>query len=104
MKAPVTTRTIAPEQPGDTLDQADQTTALFTFLDRRLAEDLDRAERRDDAAAVRYLTQSRDILASMRTDLLDQPRRADEVERYLCRMALGYRDHPDFRGSWFLFA
>jgi hypothetical protein len=76
---------------------------LFEFLQARVCEEVGVAAARGDAPAERFSRQSLGILEGMRRDLLDEPRRADEVARFLYRMAAAYVDHPDYRSYWTLF-
>lgn len=77
---------------------------LFEFLRARVCEEVGDASARGDAPAERFSRQSLGILDGMRRDLADEPRRADEVARFLYRMAAAYVDHPDYRSYWTLFS
>lgn len=77
---------------------------LFEFLQARVCEQVGDAAARGDAPAERFSRQSLAILEGMRRDLADEPRRADEVARFLYRMAAAYVDHPDYRSYWTLFS
>jgi hypothetical protein len=77
---------------------------LFAFLHARVCESVGAAQARGDAPAERFSRQSLTILDDMRRDLAEEPRRADEVARFLYRMAAAYVDHPDYRSYWTLFS
>lgn len=77
---------------------------LFEFLHARICETVGSAAARGDAPAERFSRQSLAILDGMRRDLAEEPRRADEVARFLYRMASAYVDHPDYRSYWTLFS
>lgn len=76
---------------------------LFEFLHARGREAVGAAAARADAPAERFARQSLTILDGMRRDLTEDPRRADEVVRFLYRMAATHADHPDYRSHWTLF-
>lgn len=80
------------------------TTSLFDFLDARTREAVDAAAASGDAPSERFSRQTLAILGGMRRDLEEDPRRADEVARFLHRMAAAYVDHPDYRSYWMLFS
>jgi hypothetical protein len=77
---------------------------LFEFLRARVCEEVGAAAGRGDAPAERFARQSLAIVDGMRRDLAEEPRRADEVARFLYRMAAPYVDHPDYRSYWTLFS
>jgi hypothetical protein len=77
---------------------------LFEFLHARICEAIGQAVARSDAPAERFARQSLAIIDGMRRDLAEEPRRADEVARFLYRMASAYVDHPDYRSYWTLFS
>jgi hypothetical protein len=89
--------------PFDVSDPTSATASLFGFLRQRLQEDTCGAESRGDRLTVRFHQRSLAVLDGMRDDLATDPRRADEVVRYLYRMATTYADHPDFHSHWLLF-
>ena len=78
--------------------------ALFDFLHARICESVGSAVAHGDGPAERFARQSLDIIDGMRRDLAEEPRRADEVARFLYRMAAAYVDHPDYRSYWTLFS
>lgn len=78
--------------------------SLFEFLLARVGESVSEAALRGDGPAERFSRQSLTILESMRRDLDEEPRRADEVARFLYRMSAAYVDHPDYRSYWTLFS
>lgn len=77
---------------------------LVEFLLARLCEDVGAAAARGDVPAERFSRQSVAIVVGMRRDLDEEPRRADEVARFLQRMAAAYAGHPDYRSHWALFS
>ena len=77
---------------------------LFDFLHARISSSVGSAVAAGDGPAERFARQSLAILDGMRQDLRDEPRRADEVARFLYRMAATYVDHPDYRSYWTLFS
>ncbi len=79
-------------------------TSLFDFVQSRTREAVGAAAAAGDAPAERFSRQTQAILADMRRDLREDPRRADEVSRFLHRMAASYVDHPDYRSHWTLFS
>lgn len=79
-------------------------TSLFDFLQARIREAVGAAAAAGDVPAERFSRQTLAILDDMRSDLRADPRRADEVARFLYRMAAAYVDHPDYRSYWTLFS
>jgi len=77
--------------------------SLFDFVEARIRAAVGAAAAAGDAPAERFTRQTQTILADMRRDLREDPRRADEVSRFLHRMAAAYVDHPDYRSHWTLF-
>lgn len=77
---------------------------LFEFLEARISSSIGTAAAVGDLPAERFARQSLSIVESMRRDLVEEPRRADEVARFLYRMARAYVDHPDYRSYWTLFS
>ncbi|WP_244930728.1 hypothetical protein [Nocardioides sp. W7] len=78
--------------------------SLFEFLHARICESVGIAAARGDEPVERFSRQTLSILDDMRRDLDEDPRRADEVARFLYRMAAAYVDHPDYRSYWTLFS
>lgn len=79
-------------------------TSLFDFLQARIREAVGVAVAAGDGPAERFSRQTLAILDDMRRDLREDPRRADEVARFLYRMAAAYVDHPEYRSYWTLFS
>jgi hypothetical protein len=77
---------------------------LFEFLQARISSTIGTAVAAGDAPAERFARQSLAIVERMREDLREEPRRADEVARFLYRQAAAYVDHPDYRSYWTLFS
>lgn len=77
-------------------------TELFAFVVARTTETARAAARRGDLAAERFHLAGLAIVDAMRRDFEEDPREADELVRYLCRMAARHARHPEFRSQWLL--
>ena len=77
--------------------------SLFDFVAERTSEAGGAATAAGDEAGRRFQDGTLAIITDMRHDLDSDPRRADEVVRYLYRMAARHADHPEFQPFWLLF-
>lgn len=73
---------------------------LLGFLRSRMREDLEVASRGDEVVSAKFIRWCLDELGHLERDAESGHRPTDEVVAYLCRMAVAYDDHPDFRPEW----